>query len=533
MRKKKENKRPKPVVLVILDGFGIAPPHQGNAISLAHTPNLDHLIATYPVKVLQAAGEYVGLRWGEMGSSQVGHLNIGAGRIFYQPLLRLSRAISDKTFFENEELIKAIRLAKEHKKKLHLLGLLSNAGVHSYNEHLYALLKLCKKEKYNNVFLHLILDGRDSPFNSGVKYLLDLDKILKKLKIGTIATLSGRFYAMDRDNHWDRIEKMYRAMVFSQTEKSYHNALEAIESYYEKKIFDEMIPPTIIVDNDNHHCGKVENGDSIIFWNFRPDRTRELTKAFVLPGFAKFYRPYFPQLWMTTLTSYDPYLPVKVAFPDQELQNSFSEIISKEGLSQLHVGETEKYAHVTYFFNGGKEKEFLNETRILIPSLGVIAYNERPEMSALEITRVVEKEIDKKKYDFIVINFANADMVGHTGDLKATIKAVEILDDMIGRIVKKVLFYDGLICITADHGNAEEVINIQMNTINKEHSTAPVPFILVGNAYEGKNAGVGESIGTDLSLLPIHGLLSDIAPTLLHCMHLSIPPEMTGNILIE
>lgn len=531
---KKKAKRPKPAVLVILDGFGVAPPNKGNAISQADTPNLDHFIATYPAMTLHASGEHVGLRWGEQGSSQVGHLNIGAGRVFYQNLMRISTSISKGGFFKNKEILAAMeRVAKDKKgdRGLHLVGLLSDAGVHSYNEHLYALLEMAKKAKAKKVFVHVILDGRDSPYNSGEKFVKKLEDKMKRLGVGQIATLSGRFYAMDRNKHWDRVEKAYQAMVLGQSAEKFSDANEALRFYYQKENYDEKFPPTVMVEA-GEPVGSIADGDSVIMFNFRADRMREITAALALPGFDKFERKYYSKLHVATLMQYDPYLPVHVAFANEPIKDSLSEVVSKEKLRQLHVAETEKYAHITYFFNGGNEKEFAGEERVLVPSLGSASYADTPQMGAVEITKAVLKEISKDKFDFIAINFANADMVAHTGDLKATVKAVELLDECLGKISKATLAHGGVMCITADHGNAEEVINLQTSSIDKEHGTNPVPFMIVGKDWQGQNAGIMDSMGSDLSILPIHGLLSDVAPTILAIMQIRKPKLMTGKSLL-
>ncbi len=532
MLSKETKKHPKPVVLLILDGYGVAPPNKGNAISLAKTPNMDHFISSYPAMTLTAAGEGVGLRWGEMGSSQVGHLNIGAGRVFYQALMRITSSIENKTFFKNKTLLSAFEYAKKNKRAVHLLGLMSNAGVHSVLTHFEAIVEMARREKIESVYIHAFLDGRDSPYNSGKKILSDVTGFLEKKHIGEIATLSGRFYAMDRDNQWDRIEKTYQALVFGKGEKIFEDPTEALQYYYDQKIFDEMIPPVVIA-KDGEPRGKIQDGDVLIFWNIRADRAREITKALVLPGFEKFERNYLQNLLVTTLTQYDPYLPVKVAFPEETITHSLAEVISSAGFKQLHIGETEKYAHVTYFLNGGQEKEFPGEKHILVPSKGATSYASCPEMSASLITEEVVRAVQQKTYDFIAVNFANADMVGHTGDLKATIKAVQVLDTCLGKIAKAVLEKDGVMVITADHGNAEEVIKLQTHTIDKEHSTSPVPFLVIGNDWLGKRAGAPESFGRDLSVTPPCGLLSDVAPTILFLMGIKQPKEMTGNILIH
>lgn len=527
-----EKHRPKPVVLVILDGFGVAPPSKGNAITLAKMPTWNSIITRYPTMTLHASGEEVGLAWGEMGGSEVGHLNIGSGRVFYQDMMRITHEIRTGAFFKNQVLKDVCMYVKRKKSKLHIIGLLSNAGVHSFDEHLYALVEFAKIEKVKDVYLHLILDGRDTPYNSAKLLIKELQEKLEKYRTGKIASLSGRFYAMDRDNNWERTQKAYEAMIGNVGEKSFENSKDALEYYYNRGIYDEEFPPTVIVDKKGEPVGPVQDNDGVVFFNFRADRARQLTKAFVLPGFVKFDRQYMRHLFFVTMTEYDPDLPVKVAFRKNKIKNSLAEVISNNGLKQLHIAETEKYAHVTYFFNGGVEEPFKGQKNILIPSLGVKNYAKKPEMSAFEITRVVINSIRKDLYDFIVVNYANSDMVAHTGDLNATIRALEYIDDCLKQLIDVILEMDGVCIITADHGNAESLIKIQTESIDKEHSTSPVPFVLVSNEWEGKTAGFPEVPGGDLSLIRPQGMLSDIAPTVLKIMGLKQPKEMSGQSLI-
>jgi len=528
----------KPVVLIILDGFGIAPPSRSNAVSRAKTPAIDMLISSYPTVTAQASGESVGLPWGEVGNSEVGHLNIGAGKIVYQDLPRITNAISTGAFFTNTYFLKAIEQIKDsrNKRNIHIIGLISSGSVHSYMEHLFALLELMRKEGLEQVYIHVILDGRDTPYNSGIDFIKKLQNKISEIGIGKIASLSGRFYAMDRDNHWERIEKAFNVMIgnikFPEKEK-FTDAVAAIEQSYSRKIYDEEFEPIALYDNNGNLLGAIKDSDSVIFFNYRSDRARELTKAFILPFFQKFARKeYFKDLIFVCMTEYDKNLPALVAFPPELITNPLAKVISDAGLKQLHIAETEKYAHVTFFLNGGLEKEFKDEDRILVPSPRIQSYDKKPEMSAKEITSKVIKKINSEIYDFIVINFANPDMVGHTGNINATIKAIEVVDKCVKKIVDNVLAKNGALIVTADHGNAESMIDMQTGSIDKEHTTYPAPFIVVSNDLEGKNAGKEDNISNDLSILTPAGILADVAPTVLKLMALEKPAEMTGQSLI-
>ena len=530
MVNKKQDLRPKPVVLMVLDGWGIANPYTGNAISQASTPNIKSYIAKYPTMALVASGEGVGLPWGESGNSEVGHLNLGLGRILYQNLPRINKSIADRSFYKNKILLKAVEHAKKNNSKLHLLGLTSNGCVHSSLEHLQALIALMAENEIKEFYVHAILDGRDTPFNSGLNFIKEVEISLTGTK-GKIATLSGRFYAMDRDNHWDRISKAYDVMTEGVGEK-HESAEKAIEESYEKKIYDEEFMPTVLT-KDGTPIAKIEDGDAVIFLNYRPDRARELTKAFVLPGFEKFKREKYLKIYFCTFAEYEKNLPVDIVFPPEVLKNTLGEVLSDAGLKQLRIAETEKYAHVTYFFNGGRETKSKGEDQILVSSPAVSSYDLKPEMSALEVTDKVIKAIDQDTYDFILINFANPDMVGHTGNLNATIKAVEVVDKCVGKIVNSVLLNKGgILFITADHGNAEGLFNMQTGQIDKEHSANPVPLLIIGKEYEGKSLSLPDAPGGDLSLIQPQGMLSDVAPTILKVMGLEKPSEMTGRSLI-
>ncbi len=532
MSEKENNKQfIKPIVLIILDGWGAAPASKSNAISLAKTPCFNNLVKSYPATTLQASGEAVGLSWGEFGNSEVGHLNLGSGRLLYQNLPRIKKSISDGSFFENEKFLSAIEHCKKNKSQLHLLGLLSSGGVHSHIDHLFALLELCEREKFKNVVIHGFLDGRDMPYNSGIDFVKKTKEKCESLGVGRIATLSGRFYAMDRDNHWERIEATYRAMVDGQAPTDFDDPEDAVSASYEQKVYDEEFVPTTISENGKKST--IKDRDAVIFFNFRADRAREITKTLILPGFEKFKRNYFKNLFFVSMTEYEKDLPVEVAFPPETIEEPLAKIISEAGLKQLHIAETEKYAHVTFFFNGGKEQEYPGEDRILVPSPRVASYAEKPEMSAKEVTKKIIEALMSDKYHFVVVNFANGDMVAHTGDLKATIKAIEVLDGCLKKIIEVILAKEGLALITADHGNAEELVNLQSSDIDKEHSTYPVPLLFVNKKLEGKNGGLPEVVGGDLSLTQPAGVLSDVAPTILRAMNLSQPSAMTGKPLIE
>ena len=523
--------RPKPVILLILDGFGIAPAGLGNAIAEANMPVFHRLISRYPAMTVQANGPAVGLSWGEMGNSEVGHLTIGAGRIFYQSLPRINLSIEAGDFFQQPTFKKALEHAKTNKGTLHLMGLVSPGNVHASQEHLYALLELCQREGFKKVMIHAFLDGRDAIYNSAQGFIQELEAKIEQLGVGTIATIAGRYYAMDRDNRWDRIQLAYDAMVQGAGPTA-RSAEEAIQRSYAAQVFDEQIVPTVMTDAKGKPLGTVKEGDSVIFFNFRPDRARELTKAMVLPAFDKFPRTWMKDLFFVTFTEYEKDLPVEVTYPPQLVDQCLAKIISDAGLTQLHIAETEKYAHVTFFLNGMREEEFPGETRVIIPSPSVASYDKQPEMSVFAISDRVVKETMAGTYDFIVINFANADMVGHTGNEEATMKACEAIDKAMGLIVDAALAVGGAIVITADHGNAEEVKNLVTGAMDKEHSTNPVPFIVVSKELEGVKAPGGDVESGDLALESPIGMLADTAPTVLKLLGVAQPPEMTGSPLL-
>lgn len=520
-----------PIALLILDGWGVAPPDQGNALALAETPRLRSFASRYPAMTIQASGEEVGLMWGEMGNSEVGHLTIGAGRVYYQSLPRINRSIASGDFFRNEAFLAAIKQVKEKGTKLHMMGLTSIGNVHASLAHLLALLDLAAQQGVKNLFLHAFLDGRDTTFNAGLDFVGAVLDRMKKNGVGKIATLSGRFYAMDRDNRWDRVEKAYRAMADGVSDAMAEDPLEVLKGSYDKKVYDEEFVPTVIVEN-GAPVGKLEDGDAVIFFNFRPDRAREITKAFALPSFDKFERTYMRDLMFVTMTEYEKDLPLTVAFPPEPIGSCLAKAVSDADMKQLHIAETEKYAHVTFFLNGMKEDPFQGEDRVIIPSPEVPSYDQQPEMSAPAIADRIVKEIEGGKYDLIVANFANGDMVGHTGNLQATIRAAEVVDQCVGRIVDAALAKGGAVIVTADHGNAEEVINLQTGAIDKEHSTYPVPLLIIGRQFEGMAGESQEMVGGDLSLNPPIGLLSDVTPTILKIMGIPQPSDMTGRPLI-
>jgi 2,3-bisphosphoglycerate-independent phosphoglycerate mutase len=507
-----------PLLLLILDGWGVNPHSENNAIALARTPNMTRLCAEYPCVDIGTSGMSVGLPEGQMGNSEVGHLNIGAGRIVYQDLTRITKAIDDGDFFANTVLLDCIARTKAAGGRLHLAGLLSDGGVHSHNTHLYALLKLAREQGVKEVFVHCLLDGRDTPPKSGAEYLEQLEAKMAEIGCGRIATVIGRYYAMDRDNRWERVEKACAAIVHGEGEAR-ASAAEIIAASYSAGVNDEFVLPSVVMA-DGEPVGRVMDGDGFIFFNFRSDRAREITRALALPVFDGFERRSHPELAsFVCMTDYDETFGLPVAFPGEELKNILGEVLSRAGLKQLRIAETEKYAHVTFFFNGGNEVPFPGEERCLIPSpKEVPTYDRKPEMSAFLVTEELLRRLDQDKYDVIILNFANADMVGHTGILTAAIRAIEAVDACVGRLVEKVLARGGRAIITADHGNAE-VMADEHGGPHTAHTTDRVPLILVDEARKV------------VRLRP--GILADIAPTILEILGLSKPPEMTGRSLIE
>ncbi|MFA6475214.1 MAG: 2,3-bisphosphoglycerate-independent phosphoglycerate mutase [Patescibacteria group bacterium] len=523
-----------PIVLVIFDGFGIAAPSRGNAVTLAHMPHFNQFTREYPTLTVQASGEVVGLPWGEMGNSEVGHLNIGGGKVIYQSLPFINKAIFDGTFNTNEKFLEVIKHVKEKNSTLHLMGLVSDGGIHSTQNHLYALLELCQQQQVHKVAIHAFLDGRDTPRNGALHYIQTLQQRLQKLGFGYIASLAGRFWAMDRDNHWERIETAYNAIAEGKAKNTATDPAQAIEASYQRSVYDEEFEPTVIVGADGKPLATVNDNDAIIFFNFRADRARQMTKAFVLPGFNKFTQTKsYKTLPFVTMMEYEKNLPVKIAFVPDHIQEPVAKIVSDAGLLQLHIAETEKYAHVTFFLNGGREEAYPGEERVMIPSPRVSSYAEIPEMSAGGVRDAVIQGIRAGKYHYIVANFANADMVGHTGNLEATKKAIEFLDQCLADIVAVVLQTDATLVLTADHGNAEEMYDLQTGEIDKEHSTNPVPFMIIGNRWAPMKSAWPQIPMNDLSQLQPLGVLSDVAPTMLRLMGLPVPAEMSARSLIQ
>lgn len=509
----------KTTVLMILDGFGINDRTEGNAIKLAKTPVIDSLMKEYPCVKGYASGLDVGLPEGQMGNSEVGHLNIGAGRIVYQEFTRITKSIEDGDFFTNEEFLKAVENCKKNNSALHIFGLLSDGGVHSHNSHLYAVLKFAKDNGLEKVFVHAFMDGRDTPPQSGKDYILSLEEKMREIGVGKIATVSGRYYAMDRDNRWERVQKAYDVITLGKGNTAL-SAQECMEKSYEAGVTDEFVVPCAIVDEEGRRCATVNDNDSVIFFNFRPDRAREITRAFCDNDFTGFEREKRPEnIVFVCFTEYDKTIGNKlVAFKQQTLNNTLGEYLSSLGKKQLRLAETEKYAHVTFFFNGGIEQPNDGEDRILIPSPKVATYDLKPEMSAYEVTDALVENINAQKYDLIIINYANSDMVGHTGVIEAAEKAVEAVDKCVGRVVEAVKKTGSVLFICADHGNSDQMVDYTTGEPFTAHTTNPVPFILV-NYTDGIKLREG-------------GRLADIAPTLLDIMNIPVPEEMTGKTLL-
>ncbi|WP_250229130.1 2,3-bisphosphoglycerate-independent phosphoglycerate mutase [Anaeropeptidivorans aminofermentans] len=507
----------KTTVLMILDGFGLTDKTEGNAIKMAKTPNIDKIFENYPWAEGQASGLNVGLPDGQMGNSEVGHTNIGAGRIVYQELTRITKSIEDGDFFENPEFLQAVENCKANDSALHFLGLLSDGGVHSHIEHLYGLLEFAKRNGLHKVYVHCFMDGRDTPPRSGLQYIKQLEEKMKELGVGEIATVSGRYYAMDRDNRWERIEKAYDAMVYGKG-SSFSSASECMEASYKEDVTDEFIIPSVIT-KASEPIAKIQENDAIIFYNFRPDRAREITRALVDPEFKGFECPKM-KLKYICFTEYDVTIPNKlVAFHAGGLNNTMGEYIASLGLTQLRLAETEKYAHVTFFFNGGVEAPYKGEDRILIPSPKVATYDLKPEMSAEGVTEALVNAIESKKYDLIVINYANPDMVGHTGDIPAAVAAVEYVDGCVGRALDALIKAGGQMFLCADHGNSDKMVDYDTKEPFTAHTTNPVPFVII-NCPSCKAVKEG-------------GKLCDISPTLLDMMGIEKPAEMTGHSLLE
>ncbi|MGC5326948.1 2,3-bisphosphoglycerate-independent phosphoglycerate mutase [Brevibacillus sp. SYSU BS000544] len=509
--------RPKPVALIILDGFGLRSEEYGNAVAQANKPNYDRFWTSYPHATLQASGLSVGLPEGQMGNSEVGHLNIGAGRVVYQDLTRITKEIREGEFFTNETLLGAIAHCKQKGTKLHLFGLLSDGGVHSHISHLFAILELAQQEDFHDVYIHAFLDGRDVAPDSAVGYIEELQAKMSELGVGKLATVQGRYYAMDRDKRWERVEKAYRAMVYGDA-PHYTDPVKAVKESYEKSIMDEFVMPTVIVDEQGEPVGKVMNEDAIIFFNFRPDRAIQMSQAFTNEDFRGFDRGEGrPQhLYFVCFTHFSETVDGYVAYKPTNLDNTLGEILAQNNLKQLRIAETEKYPHVTFFFSGGREQEFPGEKRILIQSPKVATYDLKPEMSAYEVTEAVVGEIEAENFDAIILNFANCDMVGHSGMMEPTIKAVETVDECLGKVVDAILAKDGVAVITADHGNADLMLDPEGRPITS-HSTYPVPVIVTKH---------GVALRED-------GILADLSPTLLELLEVKQPVEMTGRSLLS
>jgi 2,3-bisphosphoglycerate-independent phosphoglycerate mutase len=506
----------KPVLLVVLDGWGIRQEREANAIATAGTPNMDALVREFPSTALETSGLAVGLPEGQMGNSEVGHTNLGAGRIVYQDLVRINRAVEDGSFFSNDALLLACRRAREAGGALHLMGLVSDGGVHSHVEHLAACFELARREGVARTFVHAFMDGRDTPPSSGLGYLADVEKRLRDTGYGKVATVTGRYFAMDRDKRWDRVALAHAALVAGDGHRA-TSGVAAMEAAYARGETDEFVKPTVVVDSDGKPVGSVRDGDAILFFNFRADRAREITRAFTQEGFHDFERKAAPRLSAyVCLTEYDKTFGLPVAFAPQDLTEIFPEIVSHAGIAQLRCAETEKYAHVTFFFNGGRETVYPGEERILVPSpRDVKTYDHKPEMSAREVTDRLVQAIGTGRHGFILVNYANPDMVGHTGILEAAQKAVRVVDECVGRLWQAARARGMAMVITADHGNCEMMTDPVTGQPHTAHTLNPVPFILADPAFKGAK-------------LRAKGILADVAPTLLQVMGLPQPKEMKG-----
>ncbi len=503
--------------LIILDGFAIREEEKGNAVKQANKPNFDRYWNTYPHNQLYVSGEDVGLPHGQMGNSEVGHLNIGAGRIVYQSLTRINKAIEDKSFFENDAFLQAINQVKENQSALHLYGLLSDGGVHSHINHLFALLELAKQQDVKEVYVHAFLDGRDVDQKSALTYLHQLDEKMAEIGVGKLATISGRFYAMDRDKRWPRVKLAYDAIRAGEGPQ-YTDYEQVIADSYEKEVYDEFVVPSVIIDEEGVPIGSIDDGDGIIFYNFRPDRAIQLSKSFANKGFDDFIlgENMLDHIHFVQMTHYSDDVEGDIAFGSNHLTNTIGEVLAENDLKQLRIAETEKFPHVTYFMSGGREEPFPGELRILIDSPKVATYDLKPEMSAYEVTNSLLEELDKKDLNAVILNFANPDMVGHSGKLEPTIKAIEVVDECLGKIVDKIIELGGEVIITADHGNSDEVVTMSDNPMTT-HTTNPVPIIVTKEDIKIRDGG----------------RLADLAPTMLDLLQLEQPVEMTGTSLIK
>lgn len=501
----------KPVMLIVMDGFGLSNEETGNAVRMANTPNIDLLMKEYPTSTLSASGLSVGLPDGQMGNSEVGHLNIGAGRIVYQSLTRINKAIKEGTFFENEAYLNAIKKVNENDSKLHIFGLLSDGGVHSHIDHIKAVIKLAKEKEVKELYVHAFLDGRDVAPDSGVKYIADLEDFMAEINYGKIASVSGRYYAMDRDKNWDRIQIAYDVITQAKGAKA-QSALEGVKASYKNEVYDEFVIPFNVVEE-----GIVEDKDSVIFMNFRPDRAIQIGTAISNPTASEVEHENGPtDVFFVSTMLYKDTVKGEIAFGLQKLDNMYGDVIANAGLNQLRIAETEKYAHVTFFFDGGIDKEIKNSDRVLVSSPKVATYDLKPEMSAYEVTDKVLEQIELNVHDTIILNFANCDMVGHTGVIPAAVKAVETVDECVGKVVDAILDKDGVVLITADHGNAEKMLDADGNSFTA-HTTSLVPLIVTKKDIE----------------LREDGILADIAPTMLEFLGVEQPTEMTGKTLLK
>ncbi|MFZ2188514.1 MAG: 2,3-bisphosphoglycerate-independent phosphoglycerate mutase [Candidatus Moraniibacteriota bacterium] len=513
----------KPIVLVILDGWGISEKQQGNPLSVAKLPTIDKLNQFYPHIALQASGISVGIPWGEPGNSEVGHLTLGTGQTLYQNLPRITMSIQNGEFFKNHAFLGAIEHAKKNDAAVHIMGLLGKGGIHSNVDHLYGLLELMQDQKFKKVYLHIFTDGRDCAPTSGTDCITELQKRIDGYGVGKIASIGGRYYGMDRNNNWDRVKLAYDAMTKG-TDNQIEDPIEYLKKSYKKDIFDEYIEPAVVTEGGKP-VATIKENDSLIFFNFREDRAREITKAFVLPGFNKFEKIPINNLHFVAMVQYEADLPVNdIAFPVVEVNTCLGGVLAENKLTQLRIAETEKFAHVTYFFNGGNEEPFPLEDRLIIPSKDVARFDEAPEMSAREITEKVCDFIREEKYDFILVNYANADIIGHTGNEEAAISAVQTVDECVKKLIENVISKNGCLLITADHGNVEEMVSVRTGERNTEHSANPVPLWFITN----ENHKTGESTYT----FEVSGLLSDIAPTILDLLNIKKPVKMSGESLL-
>jgi 2,3-bisphosphoglycerate-independent phosphoglycerate mutase len=508
-----------PLVLIVLDGWGLRAEHAHNAIALARTPVYDELLARYPHAQLIASAEAVGLPAGQMGNSEVGHMNMGAGRIVYQDLTRIDKSISDGDFFRNPAVLAAMERSRDRGRALHLIGLVSDGGVHSHQRHLHALIEMASRNRVPNVFVHVITDGRDTSPTGGVRYVARLQEVVDRFGTGRIATVSGRYFAMDRDKRWERTLEAYRAIVAATAAATSRSPIEAIRASYEAGVTDEFIKPVVIVDADGRALAPMRDGDEVIVFNFRADRARQLTRAIALDDFDGFERPGRPTVDVTTMAVYDKTFNLPVAFPPQIFTGNLADVLEAHARTNLRLAETEKYAHVTYFFNCGREQPYRDEARILIPSQKVATYDLMPEMSAPGITEALVNDISRNRHHVVICNFANADMVGHTGRLDAAIAAVETLDVCLGRFLNALRAVDGTAIVTADHGNAEQMWDDELKAPHTAHTSNPVPVVLCGDRFTGRRVRDGS--------------LRDVAPTMLGLLGIPQPPEMTGASLLE